>query len=256
MRYSPHQAMKVGRDRIAEIARKLAEARRVSILTGAGVSAESGVPTFRGPEGLWRKFRPEELATPEAFARDPRLVWEWYDWRRQKVASCRPNRGHEALAGIEPAFEDFTLVTQNVDGLHRAAGSRRVCELHGNIWILRCTGCHRREEDRRTPLLELPPRCRCGSLLRPDVVWFGEALPAEPLSRSVEAMRRCQLLLVVGTSALVHPAGSLPVLAKQSGALVVEVNRERTPLSGLADATLLGPSATFLPELCRGAGLL
>ena len=171
---------------VRESAKKLAEATRVGVLTGAGVSAESGVPTFRGPQGLWRKFRPEELATPEAFARDPKLSWEWYDWRRQKLAACKPNAGHEALVRLERSVAEFTLVTQNVDGLHRAAGSRNVQELHGNIWRLRCTICSHTAEDFRVPLPELPPRCDCGGLLRPDVVWFGEMLPEGPLQQLVE----------------------------------------------------------------------
>ena len=240
---------------VRELARKLADAERVSVLTGAGVSAESGVPTFRGPQGLWKTHRPEELATPEAFARDPKMSWEWYDWRRQKLAACKPNAGHDALVRLEQSVNEFTLVTQNVDGLHRAAGSRNVQELHGNVWRLRCTSCSHNAEDFRVPLPEIPPRCACGSLLRPDVVWFGEMLPQGPLSRSVSAMSSSDAVLVVGTSALVHPAASLPVLAKQAGALVIEVNMEETPMSSMADVTLLGPSAVRLPELMKAAGI-
>jgi NAD-dependent deacetylase len=221
----------------------------VSVLTGAGISAESGVPTFRGPDGLWKTFRAEDLATPEAFARDPKLSWEWYDWRRQKLAPCLPNAGHEALVRLEQNVEEFTLVTQNVDGLHRRAGSRNVEELHGNIWRLRCTSCPHRSDDFRVPLPEIPPRCACGSLLRPDVVWFGEILPQEPFNRSVQAMSRTEMLLVVGTSALVYPAASLPLVAKQAGAFVVEINKEETPLSPLADVTMLGAAAELLPAI-------
>ena len=240
---------------VRESAKKLAEATRVGVLTGAGVSAESGVPTFRGPQGLWRKFRPEELATPEAFARDPKLSWEWYDWRRQKLAACKPNAGHEALVRLERSVAEFTLVTQNVDGLHRAAGSRNVQELHGNIWRLRCTICSHTAEDFRVPLPELPPRCDCGGLLRPDVVWFGEMLPEGPSNSSLKAMSNAEMVLVVGTSGLVHPAASLPLVAKQAGASVIEVNMEETPLSSMADVTLLGPSAVRLPELLQAAGI-
>ena len=240
---------------LRESAKKLAEATRVGVLTGAGVSAESGVPTFRGPQGLWKKFRPEELATPEAFARDPKLSWEWYDWRRQKLAACKPNAGHEALVRLERSVAEFTLVTQNVDGLHRAAGSRNVQELHGNIWRLRCTSCSHKAEDFRAPLPELPPRCDCGGLLRPDVVWFGEMLPEGSLNSSVKAMSNAEMVLVVGTSGLVHPAASLPLVAKQAGASVIEVNMEETPLSSMADVTLLGPSAVRLPELLQAAGI-
>lgn len=197
------------------------------------------------------------MATPEAFARDPKLVWEWYDWRRQKVAACRPNPGHEALVRFEQHLEDFTLITQNVDGLHRAAGNRKLYELHGDIWRLRCTGCERSREDRQAPLSELPPRCGdCGSLLRPDVVWFGESLPSNQLEGAIAAASRSQVMLVVGTSALVHPAASLPLLAKRSGAFLVEINTEESPLSPAVDLTILGTAAVVLPEVCRAAGLL
>jgi NAD-dependent deacetylase len=234
---------------LRNVVERLARARRVSVLTGAGISAESGVPTFRGPEGLWKTFRAEDLATPEAFARDPKLSWEWYDWRRQKLAPCLPNAGHEALVRLEQRVEEFTLVTQNVDGLHRRAGSRNIEELHGNIWRLRCTSCAHRGDDFRAPLPELPPRCACGSVLRPDVVWFGEILPQEPFNRSVQAMSRTEVLLVVGTSALVYPAASLPLVAKQAGGFVVEINKEETPLSPLADVTMLGAAAELLPAI-------
>ena len=240
---------------LREVSERIASAKRVSVLTGAGISAESGVPTFRGPDGLWKKFRAEELATPEAFARDPELSWEWYDWRRQKLAPCLPNAGHEALVGLEQSVEEFTLVTQNVDGLHRRAGSRNVEELHGNIWRLRCTSCPHCREDLRAPLPELPPRCECGSLLRPDIVWFGEVLPQEPLSRSVQAMSRSEMLLVVGTSALVYPAASLPLVAKQAGGFVIEVNKEKTPLSPMADVTLVGQAAELLPAIISRSGV-
>jgi NAD-dependent deacetylase len=231
------------------VAEKLRGARRVVALTGAGVSAESGVPTFRGAEGLWRRFRPEELATSQAFARDPVLVWEWYDWRRQKVAACAPNDGHRALADLGRRAFAFDLVTQNVDGLHRLAGSDPVWELHGSLWNVRCTRCSRDREDRRAPLPEIPPRCDCGGLERPGVVWFGEALPSDILSRAFEVASGADVFLVVGTSALVHPAASLPEIAGEQGALVVEVNPELTPLSGLVDVRLAGPSAEILPRI-------
>jgi NAD-dependent deacetylase len=234
------------------VAEKLRGARRAVALTGAGVSAESGVPTFRGADGLWRQFRPEELATPQAFARDPVLVWEWYDWRRQKVAACSPNDGHRALAEMgrrSVAPFEFDLVTQNVDGLHGLAGSSPVWELHGSLWSLRCTECSRAREDRTAPLPSIPPRCECGGLERPGVVWFGEALPSDVLARAFEAASRADVFLVVGTSALVHPAASLPEVAGEQGALVVEVNPELTPLSGLVDIRLAGPSAAILPRI-------
>ncbi len=229
------------------------QVRSVAVLTGAGISAESGVPTFRGPGGLWRSYRAEDLATPHAFHRDPRLVWEWYDWRRGLISACQPNAAHDTLAEMESRFDDFCLVTQNVDGLHRLAGSRQVVELHGNIWRLRCTrGCRSPWEDRHVPLPEMPPHCpRCGELARPDVVWFGEMLPAEMLEAAFAAVQRCQVLLVIGTSALVQPAASLPLVAMERGAYVVEVNPQPTPLSDSVDQVLRQPAAVALPGWWR-----
>jgi NAD-dependent deacetylase len=224
----------------------------VAVLTGAGVSAESGVPTFRGEGGLWRDFRPEQLATPEAFRRDPALVWEWYDWRRGLIDPCVPNAAHATLAEMEAALPDFALITQNVDGLHQAAGSHNVLELHGDIWRARCTGCGRVSEDRRVPLPQIPPRCpECGALLRPDVVWFGESLPLEVLDAAWAAAARCRLMLVVGTSAVVQPAASLPLVALRNRARLVEVNPAETPLSGHAHEILRGPAAELLPKWWR-----
>ena len=227
----------------------LKQASSVAVLTGAGVSAESGVPTFRGADGLWKRHRAESLATPEAFARDPKLVWEWYDWRRSVLSNVKPNAGHYALAELEKRTPNFTLITQNVDGLHELAGSRNVLRVHGSIWILRCLDCGREEEDRRPSLPEIPPRCACGGMLRPGVVWFGEALPP-PVWRAAEAAARsCDLLLVIGTSAVVYPAAGLAHLAKSSGARVVEINISETPLSREIDEFLLGPSGELLPRL-------
>jgi NAD-dependent deacetylase len=227
----------------------LARAERLVVLTGAGISAESGIPTFRGPEGLWRTFRPEELATPQAFARDPQLVWEWYDWRRGKIAPARPNPGHETLVSLEARVPDFLLLTQNVDGLHRLAGSRRLVEIHGSIWEVRCLACGAVREDRRVPL-PLPPHCQaCGGLLRPNVVWFGEALDPDILRRAEAALTRCQVVLVVGTSAVVQPAASMALWARQSGAQVVEINPDPTPLTAHCDFTLSGKAGEVLPRL-------
>jgi NAD-dependent deacetylase len=220
----------------------------VIVLTGAGISAESGIPTFRGEGGLWRNFRPQELATPEAFRRDPALVWEWYDWRRGLIGSCAPNAAHATLAEMEATLPDFTLITQNVDGLHQAAGNCHILELHGNIWRMRCLGCDCVAEDRRVPLPELLPRCKCGALLRPDVVWFGEPLPSEVLEAAWAAAARCRLMLVIGTSAVVHPAASLPLAALHNGARLVEVNPVETPISAHAHEILRGPAAELLPE--------
>jgi len=219
------------------------------VLTGAGISAESGVPTFRGPDGLWRQYRAEDLATPEAFARDPQLVWEWYDWRRSIVAETNPNPGHLALAEMEKLARNFTLITQNVDGLHNVAGSAHPLKLHGDIWEMRCTSCSYRMVNREVPLQPLPPMCKCGAMLRPNIVWFGEALPSAVLDRAWEASEQAELFLVVGTSALVHPAASLPMVAGRSGAKVVEINLEPTAISEHADVSLMGRAGEILPQL-------
>ncbi len=225
----------------------LGRAGRVAVLTGAGVSAESGVPTFRGAGGLWENFRAEELATPEAFARDPLLVWRFYNWRRELLRGCRPNAAHEAIARLEALKgEGFTLITQNVDGLHGLAGSRRTLEVHGSIWRVRCLRCGRAEE-RRDSLPELP-RCKCGGLLRPGVVWFGEALDDALWEAALAAAEGCAALLVVGTSAAVQPVASLPLAARAQGAAVIEVNPE-PGLGGLAEVVLTGKAAEVLPLL-------
>lgn len=227
----------------------LKEARSVAVLTGAGVSAESGVPTFRGPGGLWKQYRPEDLATPGAFARDPKLVWEWYDWRRGRITETQPNPGHYALAEMEKRISRFTLITQNVDGLHEQAGSRNVLRLHGSIWIVRCTSCETEHEDRRTPLPEVPPMCECGGMLRPGVVWFGEPLPPGVWRDAEAAARSADLFLVIGTSAVVYPAAGLAQIAKSSGARIVEINVAETVLSKEIDEFLQGPSGELLPRL-------
>ena len=218
-------------------------------LTGAGISAESGVPTFRGEEGLWRDYSPQDLATPDAFRRDPDLVWAWYAWRRKLIAPCRPNPAHRTLAEMARVLTDVTLITQNVDGLHQAAGSQRVLELHGNIWRLRCTCCRHRTEDHRVPLPDLPPHCPdCDGLLRPDVVWFGESLPREVLNAAWTAAAGCRTMLVVGTSAVVQPAAALPLVARRNGARLVEINPQETPLSEYADVVFREPAGEALPR--------
>jgi len=227
-------------------------ARHIVALTGSGISAESGVPTFRDAQtGLWSKFRPEDLATPEAFQRNSKLVWEWYAWRRERVATVQPNAGHRALVELEKRAPKFTLITQNVDGLHQRAGSRNVIELHGNISRVKCF-----EEDVIVETWnetgEVPPRCpRCGGRLRPDVVWFGETLPPDALDRAVDASRSCDLFLSVGTSTLVHPAAALPFEALQHGATVIEINPDSTPLSGRAHYVLRGSAGDVLPRLVQ-----
>lgn len=222
-------------------------ARSMVALTGAGISAESGVPTFRGKDGLWNNFDATQLATPQAFARDPRLVWEWYSWRRGLISQAEPNAGHHALVKIERLSEDFTLITQNVDGLHQRAGSKNIIELHGNIWRARCTaGCGTSLLEKLT---ELPPRCRCGAMLRPDVVWFGEPLPSLELSRALDAAKRSEVFMVLGTSAAVYPASELPLIAKESGAFVIEINTEETVVSGISDISIRGKTGDYLPEI-------
>lgn len=234
---------------IKEARRLVGKAQAMVALTGAGISAESGVPTFRGKDGLWKNYSPEELATPQAFARNPLLVWEWYQWRRGLIASVTVNPGHLALAQMERVVPDFTLVTQNVDGLHRLAGSKRVLEIHGSIWKTVCTGCGETRENRELKL-DLPPRCpRCDSLVRPAVVWFGESLDEEVMGQAVLAISRCDQMIVVGTSGVVQPAASFPFLARDKGAAIIEVNLERTPVSSLANLVLLGKAAELLPQL-------
>ncbi len=236
-----------------ELIEALRDARRVVALTGSGISAESGVPTFRDAQtGLWANYDPQELATPEAFARDPELVRQWYAWRRELVERARPNAGHAALAELERSVPEFSLVTQNVDGLHQQAGSADVVELHGNILRSRCPVENVTVEPGEAE--DLPPLCpNCGSPLRPDVVWFGEALPAAGLEAASGAARSCDLFLSVGTSGLVYPAASLPYEALENGAIVAEVNPERTPLSPSARFSLRGRAGEVLPRLVSAA---
>jgi NAD-dependent deacetylase len=228
------------------------KASRVAILTGAGVSAESGIPTFRSNGGFWQGRRAEDLATPEGFHRDPAGVWEWYDWRRSQIAETKPNAGHVALADFERQREPgtVTLITQNVDGLHERPGSQKILRLHGSIWEVRCLECGRSSEDLRPRMEELPPKCQvCGGMLRPGVVWFGEELPEGIFGLAALAARRAEVLIVAGTSAVVYPAAMLVPLAEAEGATVIEVNPEETDMSGSATFSLRGPSGVVLPAL-------
>lgn len=228
----------------------LLAAKRVCLLTGAGISAESGIPTFRGKEGLWKTYRAEQLATPTAFIQDPKLVWEWYDWRRGIIASKEPNAGHKVLAEWEDLFPDFTLITQNIDGLHQRAGSKNVIELHGNIWKHRCVDENTIIENHDVPLKKIPPYCKkCGALLRPHVVWFGESLDGSILHKSFLLSSSCDVMFSVGTSAVVQPAASLPLSAAEAGAKVIEINPDPTPLTGSADFSFRAKSGEFLPVL-------
>jgi len=235
----------------AEVENALRKARQVVALTGAGTSAESGVPTFRDAQtGLWAKYDPQELATPQAFRRNPKLVWDWYAWRRELVAVAEPNPGHFALAKIERLVPQFTLITQNVDSLHQKAGNIAVIELHGNISRIKCY-----EEDKIVDHWQEPdgdglPRCpRCGGMLRPDVVWFGEMLPAAALQQAINASRSADFFLTIGTSGIVQPAASLPFEAIENGAIAVEINPSETSLSAWMHHELRGPSGVILPAL-------
>lgn len=230
------------------IAKRLRAAKSASVLTGAGVSAESGVPTFRGAEGVWSKYDWRVLATREGFRKDPRLVWEWYQLRQVEIAKAGPNPAHRIIAEMERHFEPFAVLTQNIDGLHARAGSKRIVELHGNIWRMRC------ERDGTvitldSPVKEMPPLCHCGGILRPDVVWFGERLPEAAVDESSEVARTSDVMFVVGTSAVVYPAAALPIIAKNSGGMVVEVNTEPTEVSTYADLSIIGRAGEVMPVL-------
>lgn len=234
----------------AALIERLVSARNVTVLTGAGVSAESGVPTFRDAQtGLWAKYKPEDLATPTAFRSNPRLVWEWYAWRRKLAAEAKPNPAHFALVELAQLAPEFHLITQNVDALHQRAGSAKVIELHGNITRTKCF-------DEGTIVSkwadtgEVPPKCpHCGGLLRPDVVWFAEPLPETEISLAQQASRSCDVFLSIGTSTVVYPAAALPFVALKSGATVVEINPQPTPLTDKAQFVLSGAAGVVLPEL-------
>jgi NAD-dependent deacetylase len=231
---------------------RLLTAQRVTAFTGAGISAESGVPTFRGNEGLWKKFKPEELANLSAFMKNPDLVWEWYQARRTIIGTVQPNDGHRALVEMEVLFPSCTVITQNVDNLHRRAGSRNIVELHGNIERNYCLSCGATYDGTDLPHTAGVPRCTrsgCTGLIRPDVVWFGEMLPEDEWEGAVRASATADVFFSIGTSAVVYPAASLPLTAKQQGAFLVEINTERTPLTPSADLFLQGVSGEVLPAI-------
>ena len=234
---------------IDEAAQRLATVRNLVVTTGAGMSKESGIPTFRdAPSALWENYDPMDLATPEGFQRDPSLVWRWYCDRRRMIATSKPHPGHRAVAELESMFDPFLLLTQNIDNLHREAGSKRLIEVHGNIFRFKCF-------DRGHPIGTLPdtdeepPRCHCGSLIRPDIVWFGEMLDADDLERAFNALEQCQAILVVGTSGIVAPAAGFPSVAKSAGAVVIEINPEETPITPLADVFIPAAAGSALPPL-------
>jgi NAD-dependent deacetylase len=233
---------------ISKVKEKLYSSNIVVSLTGSGISAESGVPTFRGKNGLWKNHRAEELATPSAFRRNPRLVWEWYSWRRNLIDRVDCNPAHLALAELERRIKDFVLITQNVDGLHKKGGSKNILEFHGNIWEVRCTRCGKISENHEIPI-EILPYCNdCKGLLRPNVVWFGEELPQDIFRKSIEIIMKCEFMFVIGTSGVVQPAASLAFKAKENGAFICEINIEKTPISPIADEIILGEAGNILPK--------
>jgi len=229
------------------IADKLRQAEKIVFVTGAGISQESGIPTFRGKDGLWRKYDAMQLATIDAFYENPQLVWEWYDERRKNILVTKPNAGHDTIANLEK-YKKVHVLTQNIDGLHQRAGSSLVYELHGSIITIKCTVCDFKEKIANS-FSELPPRCKCGNILRPDVVWFGEPLPQDIWSKAIVQASSCDMMFVVGTSLAVSPANMLPIYAKQNGATLIEVNPEETPMSKSMDLSVRSPSAKALPEL-------
>jgi NAD-dependent deacetylase len=232
-----------------DIIHRILNARSIAVLTGAGVSAASGVPTFRGKDGLWKNFRPEELANFSAFQKNPMLVWEWYLWRRELIAKVKPNAAHYALVDLEKMSKDFSLITQNVDNLHNLAGSQNIIELHGNIMRNRCSQCNK-PYDGKIDLEKGIPNCsECSGAIRPDVVWFGEFLPQEAIQKAYNIAHNCEIFIIVGTSGVVEPAASLPFVAKQNKALVIEINPEQTPITAISDQFFQDSADKVLPRI-------
>ncbi len=239
-------------DKILEAKNIIEQASSLSVLTGAGISSESGIPTFRGEEGLWKNYSPQELASPEAFRRDPSLVWEWYDWRRKIIHGATPNAGHTALSRLEEEKDRFTLITQNIDGLHQKAGNRNIIEIHGSIWELRCTNCSYTIKNYEVPLDPLPPVCdRCDAIMRPGTVWFGEIIPMSVIDKTILAIEESEVMLIVGTSGVVEPAASMGLMAKQSEKKVIEINLDQTPNSSIYDVSIQAKSGEVLPLFYR-----
>lgn len=222
-------------------------AEKIVFVTGAGISQESGIPTFRGKDGFWGKYDPMQLATIDAFYENPKLVWEWYEERRRSILKALPNAGHLAIAKLAQ-YKDVVVLTQNIDGLHQKAGSKNVLELHGSIIRIKCTSCSF-QSDMKSDFEALPPKCSCGHILRPDVVWFGEALPQDVWRNAIMHAQSCDVMVIAGTSLVVSPANSLPLYAKQNGATLVEVNPEKTVMSSEMDLSLRHTSASALPRL-------
>jgi len=238
-------------ERIDRARQIIARARSIFVLTGAGVSAESGIPTFRGNDGLWKNYAATELATPQAFEKNPQLVWEWYHWRQRIIMCAEPNPAHRAIVSLEHHTTRFLLLTQNVDGLHRRAGSRKVLELHGNIFRARCLSCGSTMD--HTPPLEHEssdvPRCGCGGFLRPDVVWFGETIPGDIWHRALQFLEDTRIAIICGTSGIVWPAASIPQIAQHARITTIEINLEPTSISSMVDISLLGQAGALLPQL-------
>ena len=229
------------------VAQKLKDSRKIVFVTGAGISQESGIPTFRGKDGYWRKYDPMKLASIDAFYDDPKLVWDWYDDRRKNILDVKPNEGHFAISQMEE-FKDVVVLTQNIDGLHQRSGSTNVLELHGSIIRIKCTVCD--FIDNITENFEsLPPKCKCGSMLRPDVVWFGESLPQNIWQSAIKEASICDVMIIVGTSLVVSPANTLPVYAKQNGAILIEVNPEKTVMSNDMTLSIQATSVGVLPKM-------
>ncbi len=244
------RAEQIGRNMLSQkLLTRIKNASSVTVMTGAGISAESGVPTFRGKDGIWENNKVEELASPIALASNPELFWKFYDWRKKLINDVKPNLGHYSLVDFERIFEDFELITQNVDNLHQEAGNKKVIELHGNIYKTKCSSCNKPHNDAINPGADVPKCLHCNGLLRPDVVLFGENLAENVLRQAHEVSAGCEIFFSIGTSSLVEPAASLPLLAKANGAYVVEINSEETPLTPQADESLRGSAGKILPAL-------
>ena len=226
---------------------KIQRFKKIVFVTGAGISQESGIPTFRGKDGLWRNQDAMKLATIDAFYDNPKMVWEWYNERRMNIFQAQPNPGHKAIAELEK-YAEVVVLTQNIDGLHQKSGSTKVLELHGSIVKIKCSVCDYKEEI-LTEISELPPLCKCGNILRPDVVWFGESLPHDVWQNAINLASNCDLMIIAGTSLVVSPANTLPIYAKQNNATLVEINPRDTEMSGEMDITIRNTSAESLPKL-------
>jgi NAD-dependent deacetylase len=237
------------RNAIERVSNKIKKVKTLTLLSGSGISAESGVPTFRGKDGLWKKYRAENLATPRAFYSNHKLVWEWYNWRREIISDKKPNPAHYACVDLEGKFQsNFNIITQNVDGLHQKAGSKNIIELHGSIWRTKCTECGNKEENREK--LNNSPKCHiCGGLLRPDVVWFGEALDEKVILKAFDTIFASEMVIIIGTSGVVYPAAQFGSTAKDNGSFLVEINLDETPNSSQVDISIKGKAGEILPKI-------